>query len=468
MKKLAGLFFVLLFFYFNSPIHAQTFLAGDIDESGTVNLTDYSILVKNFLKTNFELRSDITKDGIVNLSDYLVLVKNFLKSSPPKKTTLVFINEDDYLNITPTLNDFKTDVEKNFNVNIKFLHIADLRNKSADYVRQVLIDECGLDSTEGCKNIEGAIMVGDIPYALYDQKYDNNNTAPFMFYYQDLDSTYKRNSAGHYYEYDTFGPHEGPEIYLSWIKAIKSGSGAAANPSSSPDTLPVPIVQLQLYFEKHHRYLTGEVVPSKKVVAAFHCSLMEGEIFFYNLRNFYTSGNYQQISPDSGCDNLGPSIPNLLESLAMKPELAYLHSHGNEEQIWSLTSSDFLSLTQQPLLIYSWGCQNGSFYQFEGTSTALAFINGKDLGLSYIGKLDDSDLDTSREELTRFVNVQQEFFNYWTQGMYVGKALLTQYQSYANYKEAGYPENPPVNLYRESGPPQRILIGSPFVRSSVH
>ncbi len=58
----------------------------DIDSSGTVNVSDYSLLLRNFLVSPVVLpRADITRDGAVNVSDYAALLASFLQScvTPP-------------------------------------------------------------------------------------------------------------------------------------------------------------------------------------------------------------------------------------------------------------------------------------------------------------------------------------------------------------------------------------------------
>jgi hypothetical protein len=53
----------------------------DINKDGLVDLLDYVIFVKDFLKSSLtNPRSDINQDGIVDLTDYGILVANFLQS----------------------------------------------------------------------------------------------------------------------------------------------------------------------------------------------------------------------------------------------------------------------------------------------------------------------------------------------------------------------------------------------------
>lgn len=55
----------------------------DINKDKLTDLSDYSILVANFLKSPLtNVRADINKDGFVDLSDYSLLVKKFLQPCP--------------------------------------------------------------------------------------------------------------------------------------------------------------------------------------------------------------------------------------------------------------------------------------------------------------------------------------------------------------------------------------------------
>ncbi len=155
-----------------------------------------------------------------------------------------------------------------------------------------------------------------------------------------------------------------------------------------------------------------------------------------------------------------------MAQLSAKPEVARLHSHGDPSGLWCLSKEDIKNLESQPALMASWGCGVGNFYNYESDSFPLAFINGKELGLSFIGKLHSEDIDTSGEGIN-FVNNDIYFFENWNKGEYIGKALLDMEQSFVNKTfppgDEQHPTDFSVNLYRISGPLQRIIIGSPFV-----
>lgn len=386
------------------------------------------------------------------------VAEDYLEKYVAGNKVVILVNRDDYDYLREDLNKFESDVEARFPIFIKTLPITNLRNYSAADVREILINECELNIS-GCKNMEGAIFVGDVPYALYDQIYDVYaipQPAPFMFYYQDLDASFAREENGHYFKYIDFGKHEGPEIFISWIKASKDPSAGMS------------IDQLKRYFDKHHKFFSGEIKPENKAVVALHCP---DEAMFSGMKNAlgYGIDNLVFIRPLDGCDNLDPLKQTLINALTARPEVAYLHSHGGPGGMWALSAQDLLKMTQQPLLMFTWGCSAGNFYNAEGWSFALSFINGKDLGLTFIGKLDSNDIIPNNEHANYFVNNQMDFFKLWSKDLYAGKAMLQMEQEFTNktimvwdYDAKQYKEIA-VNLYRLSGPLQRIILGSPFV-----
>jgi hypothetical protein len=64
-----------------SPIPTTTFLPGDLDKNGKVDIFDYNTLVGNFGKTGSNLIGDINNDGKVDIFDYNQLVGNFGKNN---------------------------------------------------------------------------------------------------------------------------------------------------------------------------------------------------------------------------------------------------------------------------------------------------------------------------------------------------------------------------------------------------
>lgn len=62
-----------------TPTTAPAVCATDINQDGSTDLLDYSLLVANFFSTTPGNRSDINTDGVVDLTDYSLLVTKFLQ-----------------------------------------------------------------------------------------------------------------------------------------------------------------------------------------------------------------------------------------------------------------------------------------------------------------------------------------------------------------------------------------------------
>jgi hypothetical protein len=169
-----------------------------------------------------------------------------------------------------------------------------------------------------------------------------------------------------------------------------------------------------------------------------------------------------------------------------------LHSHGSPTEVWGLNTSDLSKLANLPLFTLTWGCGNGNFIYNVKDSIALAFIHSKNLGLSYLGRLDSTDIDVYSGNCPNcglFNNNQFNFFKYYNEGQYVGEAWLNVEHDFAAFPlpttdpiptptitSSNMPiqvvSNPSsssqlLDLYKLSGPLQRIIIGSPFIYSPM-
>jgi len=78
--RLAILIFVILAITFPRSISAQSFLPGDLDKDGDVDIFDYNLLITNFGATG-DNPADIDGDGDVDIFDYNILISNFGKTS---------------------------------------------------------------------------------------------------------------------------------------------------------------------------------------------------------------------------------------------------------------------------------------------------------------------------------------------------------------------------------------------------
>lgn len=360
---------------------------------------------------------------------------------------VIIISENDYSNLTKSVQEFVENVESNLRIRLKLLIIHKLDKIDPKKIRKVLQDECKL-SAQGCETLQGAVMVGNVPYALFRSRYDNSIPAPFMFYYQDLDAEFITESYGLYYAYASVGAHSGPEIFVSWIRPLEKTNFSYHQ-------------QLENYFAKHHAYFTGAIEPDPSIVFASHTPMEEKQTHARIFYPFYGKENLEYIAPVE-IDQICPLKDDLKKSFSRYPEIAYLHSHASATNLYCINKKDILSFETQPLLMYTWGCSVGNFYTHESTSPALAFINGNKLGLTLVSKLHDNDIDRSLGFNTNALFY--DFIRYWNSGDYAGLALLKTLQSYSSYQSLTDGEL--FDLYAQNGPLQMILIGSPFTFSN--
>ncbi|NTU47025.1 hypothetical protein HGA88_05350 [Candidatus Roizmanbacteria bacterium] len=442
---------------------------GDVDCDEKISLRDFERLRQAEYCDQSTEWTDLNFDGKTNDNDINIWKLSYSQSESNRRNkVLLLIDNNDALQLTMQLSEMQIDVSRVLKKTIEIVPLDNAPMYSPERIRQILVSKCNLDKN-GCQDIEGAIFVGDIPYALYDMSYDNDNTAPFQFYYEDLDSTYLIKPNGHYNGYSIQGLHSGPEIYVSWIKPLSIANTKNGQPSLT--NIPY-ITQLKYYFDKHHRYFSDQISTSPFMISMIHCpSALE---MVQPMIPIYGKDNVLALSPSDQCDQLESYYPALFSNFEKLPELAYIHTHGNRTDIWSkskdITGADILQRTGLPLLTFSWGCQNGNFLEYESTSLGLSIINGKDLGLTFIGKLDNTDISEVQDALW-FTNSQTDFFILFSQGQTAGEAMFNMMNSYTNRFIQNYSTHPEtvkvVNLYKISGPLQRIILGSPFVFSKT-
>lgn len=91
VRRLIFIFLLVFLWKINTvPVSASVNPCNsDIVSDGIIDLTDYSVLVQNFLKSPLiNPRADISSDGKVDLTDYSLLVSDFLKTCPPATPTI--------------------------------------------------------------------------------------------------------------------------------------------------------------------------------------------------------------------------------------------------------------------------------------------------------------------------------------------------------------------------------------------
>jgi len=191
------------------------------------------------------------------------------------------------------------------------------------------------------------------------------------------------------------------------------------------------------------------------------------EILTY-LYGLYGENNVKFFEPEE-VNVLSPLHEALFSEFENVPEIAFLHSHGSPSSLFGFNPHQLKELNGLPIFLYSGpACSVGNFYNFEGNSIPLNFINSETGGLVYFGNLHNG---ISSEEVGFMGrNLVHDILRYWSEGDYLGKIMLRHQENIGNFDDGRWVDSQnnielPASFYEMSGPLQQIIIGSPFIYS---
>ncbi|MFC2173272.1 hypothetical protein ACFLU6_11665, partial [Acidobacteriota bacterium] len=235
------------------------------------------------------------------------------------------------------------------------------------------------------ESLSGAVVIGEIPYILYEMMCDYGmgdqyDDFPCDLFYMDLDGIWSdsldqgqvRANNG---KYDTRSGNLEAEIWVSRMKT------ANLNSLGSEDTI------LNGYFSKNHRYRVGDMVPAKKALSYIDddWALMAPEDTA-NLADLYGDGNVVTVS-----DPEQTTAPDYISNhLPAAYELMLLRSHGTPEnhgfyqnnKMWMdfVFSNDYRT-TKPMALFYSLFVCSGADYTAANNLAGTVAFNLDDSGL---------------------------------------------------------------------------------------
>lgn len=292
-------------------------------------------------------------------------------------------------------------------------------------------------------NTVGALLVGQIPYALWKQGVGNNSGVLSLFY-EDLDGDFEDKNQDGVYDYHTFGLHEGPEIWVSWMR---------------------PPVFAQVFFmntflEKTHKYYTGETITTKKAFVACH---EDYDNNFYGpvgvvpvLQDIYGTNNVDK-------DGEGTDITVANEIWKQLRNEGYeifdTWQHANSVyQAWDqggFYSLQTLCLSHGALMTFLYGCHSTDFWTAPGTTPfninlAVSYVFGRSIGQAASG--------TSWSYGTEYKYMIYEAMR--DNNAYLGKAwfAMESYVETASFVEQRYPDRDPHTECAGNN-----LLGNPFL-----
>lgn len=367
-----------------------------------------------------------------------------LRFSAPLPTTtdhiVVVIDAQLYPWIQNKFHRYLRDVEQRFSVDFSILLVNGLRSLHPippSEIRRILQEEYARNRTTG------ALLVGQIPYALWKQGFGNNSGILSVFY-EDLDGDFEDTNEDGFYDYHTFGVQEGPEIWVCWMRPPFMGQALFMN----------------RFLEKTHGYYTGESVVEQKAFVACH---EDYDNNFYGpigvvpvLRDIYGAEN---VDTDGEGTDLTQAVDIWQRLRDNSSEVFDTWQHANSKyQGWDVggfSSLKMLGLKKGALMTFLYGCHSADFWDAPGTTPfniniAVSYVFGRSIGQAASG--------TSWSYGTEYKYLIYEAMR--NQHAYLGAAWFSMesYVETASFVQQRYPDRDP---HRECA--GNTLIGNPFL-----
>lgn len=256
--------------------------------------------------------------------------------------------------------------------------------------------------------LEGALFVGDLPYADFTSKDDFSEggamevTYPHDLYFMDLDGTYDLRDAGP----DAHTGDVAPEIYVSRITA----STLTGLTGLSEEEL------VNGYFDKLHAFRTGETDLEEKGAVFADDDWAQLEVGLLN--PVYSNVSELRDPADTTLDNyvnvLGENAETVVEFLHSWPQGHVVSGDGGGV----LTSADILEINPDVGFINMFNCSSADFTQQD--NLIGAYLLGSDDVVNAVGS-------TKTGSMLRF----NEFYGPQGSGESLGQAFRSWFQENA-------------------------------------
>ncbi len=357
---------------------------------------------------------------------------------------LIVVDNQLYPWIQEKFTRYITEVTERFPVEFSIIHVNGLRSRdpiAPAELRELLQAEYCVNSTIG------ALLVGQIPYALWKQEV-GNNSGQLSVFYEDLDGAFEDRNGDGLYDYHSFGPNEGPEIWVCWMRPPIIGQAFFMNH----------------FLEKTHRYYTGDSVTTNKAFVACH---EDYDNNFYGpigvvpvLQDLYGMTN---VDTDGEGSDLTISNEIWTQLRKNKYQVFDTWQHANSRyQAWDddgFCSFKVLLLSNGALMTFIYGCHSADFWTAPGTTPfniniAVSYVFGRSLGQAATG--------TSWSYGTEFKYLVYKAMR--DHQIYLGNAwfAMESYVETSSFVEQRYPDRDPHTECAGN-----VLIGNPFLYAST-
>lgn len=271
----------------------------------------------------------------------------------------ILVDTDIALEIQGNLNQYVVDIETIYS-DIRLL-IYSGNWKSPEEVRAFIQDLYYSSS-----GISGVILVGDLPYAIWE--YFPGDIGPLPFYYEDMDGTFEDKDADGIFDHYVWGENEGPEIWVSWMR-----------PDSDNVTR-----SLNDYLEKLHNYYSGNISYQNKALVVVTEDWGEGT----SELSLSLEKIYPEVTSIGGVSKEVTASQYLNEYINWY-EITDVWSHGDSndqefDQGTSLFGEEVKSLSGGSKLTVIWGCHAGDFHKSPNENLAASYVFNNRFGLATI------------------------------------------------------------------------------------
>jgi len=263
-------------------------------------------------------------------------------------------------------------------------------------------------------------------------------------FYEDMDGDFEDRDADGFYDYHAFGPNEGPELWVCWMRPPVIGQ----------------VFFMNRFLEKTHQYYTDEMVTTKKAFVACH---EDYDNNFYGpvgvvpvLQDLYGAANV--ITDGEGADiTIADEIWQQLRNDRYEIFDTWQHA-ASSYQAWDFggfQSLKVLGLSNGALMTFLYGCHSADFWQASGTTPfnvniAVSYVFGRSIGQAASG--------TSWSYGTEYKYMIYEAMR--DHGAYLGTAWFSMesYVETASFVQQRYPDRDPHTECAGN-----TLIGNPFL-----
>jgi len=231
-----------------------------------------------------------------------------------------------------------------------------------------------LQSIHQSQGIQGAILVGSLPYARWELPWGEECSLPL--FYENLDDIFLDQDSDGLYDYHDWGSNEGVEIWVSWIRP----------PSQDP------VSALRAYFDKTHDYYSGAYWISRRgLLVITHDWWGAGD----PMREAFAELFGEDVDQLGGCEGCYAKLEPYLQlytnnDYAVQNLWAHSCNVGHQfdsdpgEPNW-LSSTDLAALPRGPQFSVIWGCHVMDFTGDPGDIFATRYLMGTHNGLAALG-----------------------------------------------------------------------------------